>query len=39
VVAALQLVVELAREPRDRSVEHRHAVDELMRDAGELLLA
>ena len=39
VVAADELLVELAREPRDRAAENGDAVDELVSDAGELLLS
>ncbi len=38
-VAAVQLVVELAGEPGDRASEHRDFVDQLVLDSGELLLA
>ncbi len=38
-VAAVQLVVELAGEPGDRAAEDGDFVDQLVLDAGELLLA
>src|SRR3954470_21598203 len=37
VVAALELLLKLAGQPRDRTAEHRDAVDEFVRNAGELL--
>ena len=38
-VAADELLVELAREPRDRAAENGDAVDQLVSDARELLLS